>query len=57
MSANAKTQPRLKTRYLEEIRPRLQERFEMSTPMRVPRVTKVTLNMGVGEAKTDRKAL
>ena len=57
MSANAKTVPRLKTRYLEEIRPRLQERFEMSTPMRVPRVTKVTLNMGVGEAKTDRKAL
>jgi large subunit ribosomal protein L5 len=57
MSAEAKTTPRLKTRYLEEIRPRLQERFEMSTPMRVPRITKVTLNMGVGEAKTDRKAL
>ena len=49
--------PRLKTRYLEEIRPRLQERLEMTTPMRVPRVTKVTLNMGVSEAKTDRKAL
>jgi large subunit ribosomal protein L5 len=49
--------PRLKTRYLEEIRPRLQERLEMTTPMRVPKVTKVTLNMGVGEAKTDRKAL
>ena len=29
--------PRLKTRYLEEIRPRLQERLEMTTPMRVPR--------------------
>jgi large subunit ribosomal protein L5 len=57
VSANAKTQPRLKTRYTEEIRPRLQERFQMSTPMRVPRITKVTLNMGVGEAKTDRKAL
>jgi len=57
MSANAKTQPRLKARYFEEIRPRLQERFQMSTPMRVPRITKVTLNMGVGEAKTDRKAL
>jgi large subunit ribosomal protein L5 len=49
--------PRLKTRYLEEIRPRLQERLELTTPMRVPRVMKVTLNMGVGEAKTDRKAL
>jgi large subunit ribosomal protein L5 len=49
--------PRLKTRYLEEIRPRLQERLELTTPMRVPRVMKVTLNMGVSEAKTDRKAL
>ena len=49
--------PRLKTRYLEEIRPRLQERLEMTTPMRVPKVTKITLNMGVGEAKTDLEAL
>ena len=50
-------QPRLKLRYEQEIRPRLQEKLEFTTPMRVPRVTKVTLNMGVGEAKTDRKAL
>ncbi|MDX6375973.1 MAG: large subunit ribosomal protein [Gaiellaceae bacterium] len=56
MAAATQT-PRLKTRYLEEIRPRLQERLELTTPMRVPRVMKVTLNMGVSEAKTDRKAL
>ena len=49
--------PRLKARYNDEIRPRLQERLGFTTPMRVPRVQKVTLNMGVGEAKTDRKAL
>ena len=50
-------EPRLKTRYEQEIRPRLQEKLAFSTPMRVPRITKVTLNMGVSEAKTDRKAL
>jgi large subunit ribosomal protein L5 len=49
--------PRLKERYENEIRPQLQEELGVSTPMDVPRVTKVTLNMGVGEAKTDAKAL
>ena len=49
--------PRLKERYESEIRPQLQEELGVSTPMDVPRVTKVTLNMGVGEAKTDAKAL
>jgi large subunit ribosomal protein L5 len=49
--------PRLKQRYEEEIRPQLQEELGVSTVMDVPRVTKVTLNMGVGEAKTDAKAL
>ncbi len=49
--------PRLKTRYLEEIRPDLIERFGYSTPMQAPRVTKITLNMGVGDAKQDSKAL
>jgi large subunit ribosomal protein L5 len=48
---------RLKVRYEQEIRARLQEKLGFSTPMRVPKVTKVTLNMGVSEAKTDRKAL
>ena len=48
---------RLKQRYLEEIRPALIDRFGYSTPMQAPRLLKITLNMGVGEAKTDAKAL
>jgi large subunit ribosomal protein L5 len=48
---------RLKSRYLEEIRPALMERFGYSTPMQAPRIEKVTVNMGVGEAKTDSKLL
>jgi large subunit ribosomal protein L5 len=48
---------RLKTRYEDEIRPALIERFGYSTPMQAPRVQKVTLNMGVGEAKQDSKML
>jgi large subunit ribosomal protein L5 len=48
---------RLKQRYLEEIRPSLIERFGYSTPMQAPRVTKVTVNMGVGDAKQDSKVL
>jgi large subunit ribosomal protein L5 len=50
-------EPRLKTRYEQEIRPRLQEELELSSTMQVPRLRKITLNMGVGEAKTDAKAL
>jgi large subunit ribosomal protein L5 len=49
--------PRLKQRYEAEVRPRLKEELGLSSLMEVPRVTKVTLNMGVGEAKTDAKAL
>ena len=48
---------RLKTRYKEEILPALTEQFGYSTPMRVPRITKVTVNMGVGDAKQDSKML
>ena len=49
--------PRLKQRYESEIRPQLQEELGLSTVMDVPSVTKVTLNMGVGEAKTEAKLL
>jgi large subunit ribosomal protein L5 len=49
--------PRLKQRYLEEVRARLQEELGLKTIMQVPRVEKITLNMGVGEAKTEPKAL
>jgi large subunit ribosomal protein L5 len=48
---------RLKTRYIEEIRPVLIERFGYSSPMQAPKLIKVTVNMGVGEAKTDSKML
>jgi large subunit ribosomal protein L5 len=51
------TNARLKQRYLEEIRPALIERFGYSTPMQAPRLIKITLNMGVGDAKQDSKVL
>jgi large subunit ribosomal protein L5 len=48
---------RLKTRYEQEVRPRLFEQHGYESVMQVPRVLKVTLNMGVGEAKQDSKVL
>jgi large subunit ribosomal protein L5 len=48
---------RLKDTYNERIRARLIERFGYSSPMQAPRLTKITLNMGVGEAKQDAKML
>jgi large subunit ribosomal protein L5 len=50
------TTPRLKSRYLE-LRPQLQDELGLDSIMQVPRIEKVTLNMGVGDAKTDAKAL
>ena len=49
--------PRLKQRYEEELREELKAELGLSSIMEVPRVTKITLNMGVGEAKTDAKQL
>jgi large subunit ribosomal protein L5 len=51
------TTARLKTRYLEEIRPALIERFGYSSVMQAPKLEKITLNMGVGLAKQDSKML
>jgi large subunit ribosomal protein L5 len=48
---------RLKTRYLEEVRPKLMSRFGYSSVMQAPKIEKITLNMGVGDAKQDNKAL
>ena len=48
---------RLKDRYNDEIRDALVRKFGYSTPMQAPRLIKVTLNMGVGEAKQDSKML
>jgi large subunit ribosomal protein L5 len=50
-------EPRLKRLYRDELRPRLKEELRLPTPMDVPRVEKITLNMGVGDAKTEAKAL
>jgi large subunit ribosomal protein L5 len=49
--------PRLKATYDETVRPRLKDELELSSIMQVPRVQKITLNMGVGEAKTEAKVL
>jgi large subunit ribosomal protein L5 len=48
---------RLKDRYNEEVKPKLIERFGFSSVMQAPKVEKVVLNMGVGEAKQDSKML
>ena len=50
-------EPRLKGLYERELRPALRQDLELSSVMQVPRVEKITLNMGVGEAKTEAKAL
>jgi large subunit ribosomal protein L5 len=49
--------PRLKQLYLDEVRGQLKDELGYSTVMKVPRIEKITLNMGVGEAKTDAKQL
>jgi large subunit ribosomal protein L5 len=49
--------PRLKERYEQELRSHLKDELGFASVMRVPRVAKITLNMGVGEAKTEVKAL
>jgi large subunit ribosomal protein L5 len=48
---------RLKERYVNEIRQSLIERFGYSSPMQAPRIEKITVNMGVGDAKQDSKLL
>ena len=49
--------PRLKELYDRELRARLKEELGLDSIMQAPRIQKITLNMGVGEAKTDAKAL
>jgi large subunit ribosomal protein L5 len=56
MAQNGYT-PRLKELYEGDLRARLKEELGYSSVMRVPRISKVTLNMGVGEAKTEAKLL
>jgi large subunit ribosomal protein L5 len=49
--------PRLKTRYREEILPALKSEFEIANVMQVPGLTKIVVNMGVGEAARDSKLI
>src|SRR5207302_1219220 len=55
--AEAKITPRFKQTYETEIRPRLVERFSYSSAMQAPRLVKITVNMGVGDAKQDTNML
>jgi large subunit ribosomal protein L5 len=49
--------PRLKDRFDAEIRDKLKEQFGYSSVMKVPRIEKITLNMGVGDAKVNARSL
>jgi large subunit ribosomal protein L5 len=57
MTTAEKIVPRLKTRYREEIAPAMQEEFSYGNAMQVPRVVKVVVNMGVGDAARDGKLI
>jgi large subunit ribosomal protein L5 len=56
-TTTARPLPRLKSRYREEIAPALRDRFGYANVMQIPSVTKVVVNMGVGEAAKDAKLI
>jgi len=47
--------PRLKTKYREEVSPKLMEEFQYKSVMEVPRLVKISLNQGLGDATGDKK--
>ena len=49
--------PNYKKKYLDEVRPHLMKKFEFSSIMQVPKIEKITLNIGIGNAKDNKKAL
>jgi large subunit ribosomal protein L5 len=53
----AETPPRLKLRYADEIKPELNKQFSYSNVMQIPGLTKIVVNMGVGEAARDSKLI
>jgi len=57
VSASPEELPRMQKRYLEEVRTKLQEEFGYTNPMQVPKLEKIVINMGVGEATGDQKKL
>ena len=56
-AAEPRVAPRLKTRYREEILPALRSEFDIANVMQVPTLTKIVVNMGVGEAARDAKLI
>ena len=54
---NSKSRPRLQEVYETQVRPRLQNEFNFRTPMQVPRLEKVVINVGLGEAQKNAKLL
>jgi large subunit ribosomal protein L5 len=56
-TVTSRIQPRLKTKYREEIVGKLQEQFQFGNVMQVPGLTKIVVNMGVGEAARDSKLI
>lgn len=57
VAASPEEMPRLQKRYLEEVRAKLQQEFSYTNPMQVPKLEKIVINMGVGEATGDQKKL
>ena len=55
--AEEKYVPRLKTKYNNEVKQLMQEKFEYGNVMEIPKFEKIVVNMGVGEAATDSKAI
>ena len=49
--------PNYKKKYLDEVRPHLLKKFEFTSIMQVPKIEKITLNIGIGNAKDNKKAL
>ena len=56
-AASPTEMPRLQKRYLEEVREKLRAEFNYKNPMQVPRLERIVINMGVGEATADQKTL
>jgi large subunit ribosomal protein L5 len=57
VQSQATPPPRLRERYEQDVAPALTRKFDYTTPMQVPRLEKITLNMGLGEAKQNAKML
>ena len=49
--------PRMQRRYVDDIRPAMLKEFDYKNPMQVPKLEKIVINMGVGEAAADQKKL